>query len=280
LPRNRLSRRKRLALDGNRESVTREMLGDECSRYYFGENVGLLVFRAWYPCITTPGHQANMQTYDFPVRLKFVEQPFDDRPFHESSDNNRGWNLTEWQRCAQELQEEGVRAIVCGCGLTGMIQSRIQATVEIPVVSSTLLYVPEMIAALPKGKRLGIITVGESFLRAHDNALFRECGIDEGTMPLAIAGMYESDWVEEWSTMAADNFDPAVVGGALVNVAKKLVAENPDVDSILIECTDMPPWSDAVRAATGLPVFDPVDMVKRVNSEASLSMKFKTSTLI
>jgi Asp/Glu/hydantoin racemase len=262
-----VSSRKMLALDANKETVIREMQGDERSRYYFGENVGLLVLRPWYPCVNTPGHQANMQTYHFPVRLKFVEQPFDDLPFHESPDSNRGWNVKQWQRCAQELQEEGVRAIVAGCGLTGMIQSHLQSVVEIPIFTSTLLYVPEIVAALPEGKRLGVITVGESFLRGHDNALFSECGIDEDTMPLAIAGMYESEWADEWITMAAENYDPDVVGGALVKVAKKLVADYPDTGSILIECTDMPPWSDAVREATGLPVFDPVDMVRRVNAE-------------
>ena len=50
-------------------------------------------------------------------------------------------------------------------------------------------------------------------------------------------------------------------------VAKKLVDDYPDVGSILIECTDMPPWSDAVREATGLEVFDPVDMVRLVNAK-------------
>ena len=243
------------------------MSGDECSCYYYGENVGMLVFRPWYPCVSMPGHQANMQSYDFPVRLKFVEQPFDSVPFHESADTMRGWNVPEWQKRAVELQEEGVRAIVCGCGLTGSIQSYLQSVVEIPVYTSTMLYVPELVATLPEGKRLGVLTVGESFLRAHDNALLYECGLDEDTMPLVVAGMYESAWVDDWSTMASDDFDPDRVGGALVNVAKKLVADYPDVGRILIECTDMPPWSDAVREATGLEVFDPADMVRRVSAQ-------------
>ncbi len=265
-----VTRRVRLELDAQtKETVTREMVGAERGQYYYGENVGLLVFRPWYPCVAQPGHQANMASYDFPVRLKFVEQPFDDVPFHDSTDERRGWNLPEWQRRALELQEEGVRAIVCGCGLTGSMQSRLQSVVEVPVYTSTMLFVPELVGQLPAGKRLGIITVGESFLRAHDNALFRECGINEEAMPLAIAGMYESEWVDDWSMMAEDGYDPAVVGGALVNVARKLVADHPDVGQILIECTDMPPWSEAVREATGLPTFDPVDMVKRVNAESA-----------
>jgi Asp/Glu/hydantoin racemase len=261
-------RRTRLDLDpDSKETATREMEGKERLSYYFGENVGLLVFRPWYPCIAAKGHQANMHSYDFPVRLKFVDQPFDALPFHESSDSNRGWNLSEWQQRAVELQEEGVRAIVCGCGLTGSIQPMLQSVVDIPVYSSSMLFVPELVASLPAGKRLGILTVGESFLRAHNNALFRECGIDESAMPLAVAGMYESDQVDKWSTMASDDFDPAVVEDALVTVAKKLVAEHPDIGMLLFECTDMPPYADAVRQATGLPVFDPVDMVKRVNAK-------------
>lgn len=250
------------------ETISREMVGDERSRYYFGENVGLLVFRPWYPCIAQPGHQANMRSYDFPVRLKFVEQPFDSVPFHESDDEHRGWNLEEWQRRALELQEEGVRAIVCGCGLTGSIQSALQSAVEIPVYTSSMLFVPELAAQLPEEKRLGILTVGESFLRAHDNALFRECGIDD-SIKLAIAGMYESDQIDKWLTMASDDFDPSVLEEAVVNVAKTLLSDYPDIGMFLFECTDMPPYAEAVRRATGLPVFDPVDMVKRVNEAAA-----------
>lgn len=260
-------KRTRLEVDpDSKETVMREMEGEERSNYYYGENVGLLVFRPWYPCIAAKGHQANMQSYDFPVRLKFVDQPFDSVSFHDSPDNNRGWNVSEWQRRAVELQEEGVRAIVCGCGLTGSLQSMLQSVVDVPVYTSSMLYVSELADSLPAGKRLGILTVGESFLRAHDNVLFSECGIDEATMPIAIAGMYESDQVDKWSTMASDDFNPAVVEDALVTVAKKLVADYPDIDMLLFECTDMPPYAEAVRRATGLPVFDPVDMVKRVNA--------------
>ena len=143
----------------------------------------------------------------------------------------------------------------------------LQSAVEIPVYTSSLLWVPELVASLPEGKRLGVITVGESFLRAHDNALFRECGIDEDSTPLAITGMYESEWVDEWTTMASSDFDPALLEHAMVSVARKLVADYPDVGMILIECTDMPPYSAAIRQATGLPVFDPVDMVRQVNAK-------------
>ena len=66
--------------------------------------------------------------------------------------------------------------------------------------------------------------------------------------------------------MAADDFDPEIVGGALVKVAQKLMRDHPHIGQILLECTDMPPYAEAVCDVTGVEVFDPVDMVKRVNA--------------
>ena len=34
--------------------------------------------------------------------------------------------------------------------------------------------------------------------------------------------------------------------------------EHPDVRAILMECTELPPYSDALRQATGLPVCDAI----------------------
>ena len=61
-------------------------------------------------------------------------------------------------------------------------------------------------------------------------------------------------------------FDPAVLEKAVVNVATRLAEDYPDIGMIVLECTDMPPYAEAVRQKLGSPVFDAVDMVKRVNA--------------
>jgi len=66
--------------------------------------------------------------------------------------------------------------------------------------------------------------------------------------------------------MASSNFDPALLEEAVVNVATKLVQDYPDVGMIVLECTDMPPYAEAIRQKLDLPVFDAVDMLKRVNA--------------
>lgn len=255
-----ISKRSLLTLDSvTKEPIVRDMDDQEKRNYYFGESVGLLVFRPWYHCIAERGHFANMSSYDFPVRLKFVDQPFDPDGLHDGNPEWRGWNLLNWIRAAQELEEEGVRAIVGGCGLTGGIQSLLADAVDIPVFSSSMLFVPQLQRST--GKRVGVLTVSAEHLRMHDNILFKECGIDE-SLPIAVAGMNESADADKWLTMTTPEYCFEVVQEAVVNTALQLQRDYPDLGSIVIECTDMPPYSDAIRVATGLPVFDPVDMVK------------------
>lgn len=260
-----VTKRSALTLDPHtKEPIVAEMADVEKRHYYFGEPVGVLVFRPWYPCIAEKGHFANMATYEFPVRLKFVDDPFDADGFQTGNPQWRGWNQPQWIRAAQQLEEEGVRAIVGGCGLTGNMQSTLAAAVDIPLYSSSVMFVPLIQRGLAAGKRVGILTVSSAHFYAHDNALLKECGVDD-SIPIAVAGMNECADADKWLTMTTSDYDFASVQETVVNTALKMVEDYPDLGAIVIECTDMPPYSDAVRAATGLPVFDPVDMVKWVH---------------
>merc|ERR1711918_224367 len=44
----------------------------------------------------------------------------------------------------------------------------------------------------------------------------------------------------------------------MVALCKKVIADHPQVRAFLFECTELPPYSDAVRHATGLPVWDSI----------------------
>ena len=266
----RLKTKRLLTLDEkSKEPIVRNMSQKERSKYFFGEAVGLLVFQPWYHCIAQIGHHANALSYDFPVRLKFVYDFLDPEGFvNEGEKNWRGWNQPEWIRSAQELQEEGVRAIVCSCGLTGNMQSILQAAVEIPVFSSTLMFVAKIHDQQAKGKRVGILTVSAAHLLAHQQIILEECGIDK-TIPITISGMNESAGANEWLTMTTPAYDFESVQQAVVDACLKMQHDNNDLGAIVLECTDMPIYSDAIREATGLYVFDAVDMTRYVNNLVS-----------
>jgi Asp/Glu/hydantoin racemase len=47
----------------------------------------------------------------------------------------------------------------------------------------------------------------------------------------------------------------------VVEAGKQLVAKNPDVGAIVLECTNMPPYAAALQAEVGLPVYDIYSMI-------------------
>jgi Asp/Glu/hydantoin racemase len=50
-----------------------------------------------------------------------------------------------------------------------------------------------------------------------------------------------------------------------VRVARRLVADHPDVGALVLECTNMPPYAPDIARATGLPVLDIVSLVTLVH---------------
>jgi hypothetical protein len=75
-----------------------------------------------------------MSTYDFPIRRKFVPDCINPVGME---DVWPGWNLPQWKNCAEELEKEGIRAIICSCGLTGTVQNELSDAVDIPIFAST-----------------------------------------------------------------------------------------------------------------------------------------------
>ena len=55
-----------------------------------------------------------------------------------------------------------------------------------------------------------------------------------------------------------EKVDVKAVTPGMEKKALEVIAANPNIRAILMECTELPPYSDAVRAATGLPVFDSI----------------------
>jgi len=70
----------------------------------------------------------------------------------------------------------------------------------------------------------------------------------------------------ERSNLIINEFDYNKLEKELVNRAKRLVAENPDVGVVLLECSDMPPFAHAIQSAIKLPVFDFISMINWVYS--------------
>ena len=119
-----------------------------------------------------------------------------------------------------------------------------------PVWTSSLLLLPEVQAGLPAGRKVGIVTVdAHSLGAAHLEAAGAPADTPvEGLEP---GCAFQRCLLDDEPTLDLDAARDATVAAAL-----RLVARRPDVGAIVLECTNMPPYAEAVRRAAGLPVHD------------------------
>jgi Asp/Glu/hydantoin racemase len=132
---------------------------------------------------------------------------------------------------------------------------------DVPVYTSSLLQVHIAQAVIRADQKVGIITARKQSLTQKHLV-----GVGIQHYPLEIIGMEEA---EEFSTVfikGKTELDVKKCREEMVEAALKLKTLYPDVGAIVLECTNMPPFSDAIRKATGLPVFDVVTMLNYAHS--------------
>src|SRR6266480_2388622 len=216
----------------------------------YGFTVGILMLDTRFPRI--PGDMGNAATFPFPVRYHRVRGAGPDLVVRRGAEGL----LPAFVEGARALADEGVGAITTNCGFLVKFQRELAASVRVPVFTSSLLLVPLVHRLLAPGRRVGIMTVNAAGLTPEH---FAGAGI--GDIPIAVAGM---ETEKEFTRVMLDNemvLDVDIAREEHVRVARRLVAEHPDIGALVLECTNMPPYTADIQRETGLPVFDIVSLV-------------------
>ena len=217
----------------------------------YGFTVGILMLDTRFPRI--PGDMGNATTFPFPVRYHRVAGADPDLVVRRGAEGL----LPAFVEGAQALEREGVGAITTNCGFLIKYQAELARAVRVPVLTSSLLLVPLVHRTLPAGQRVGIMTVNAGTLTTEH---LRGAGI-AADVPLAVVGM---ETEKEFTRALLDNeleLDVDLAREEHVRVARRLVAEHPDIGAIVLECTNMPPYTADIQRETGRPVFDVLSMV-------------------
>ena len=195
------------------------------------------------------GDIGNPKSFAMPVRYSIIAGAY---PI-EIIRNNPQKLLPDFIQAARLLQDEGAAVITTSCGFLTLFQEELQHALDVPVLASSLFNYNTLAKSLPDGKRPGILTIAASSLsKAH----------------LAAAGIPDdcpigtTEGGEEFTRAILENREALDIDKARrdnVEAATALKARHPDLGAILLECTNMPPYADAIRQATGLPVYSILD---------------------
>ncbi len=193
-----------------------------------------------------PGDIGNVESYDFPAKIKIVSGASVQRVVLEGDPSL----ITPFLEAAKELEAEGVFAITTSCGFLAPFQKEIAEAVNVPVFLSSLLQVP--LAYAMTQERIGIVTANsETLLERH----LRAAGVPD-SIPLAVKGMQDHPAFYDFIYNEAEKIRPKEIEQEILGAVQALLLEYPDIGAFVFECHNMAPYAPAVAKATNKPVFD------------------------
>ncbi|MEL7272895.1 MAG: aspartate/glutamate racemase family protein [Pseudomonadota bacterium] len=211
--------------------------------------LGLIMLDSRFPRI--PGDIGNAASFPFPLIKKTVSGA---SPALVVRDLAKGL-LQPFIEAAQQLEAEGAAGITTSCGFLTLFQQELSAAVRVPVATSSLFQVPMLQAMLPREKQVGIITIAQSSLTMDHLAA---AGISHQT-PIG-----STEGGQEFTRAILNNepdLDVDLARKDNVDAARALVAQNPRVAAVVLECTNMAPYAADMAEATGLPVYSVIDFL-------------------
>lgn len=150
---------------------------------------------------------------------------------------------TPFVQAMQALAAEGASLITTSCGFLAAQQALFARAVPVPVISSSLL----QCAAL---QRPGIVTFDVASLTP---AVLQGAGVPTGT---PMEGLTPGCELHSRILGNETLLDLEAAEQDVVQAALRLVKQHPEIENIVLECTNMPPYRVAVERATGRPVHD------------------------
>jgi hypothetical protein len=83
---------------------------------------------------------------------------------------------------------------------------------------------------------------------------------------LVIRGLQNQKHFKDAAIDEIGILDSDGIRAEVVQAAKEIISDHPEIRSLLLECSMLPPYSEGVQQATGLPVYDFLTMIDYVYS--------------
>ncbi|KAK9781617.1 putative Aspartate/glutamate racemase family protein [Seiridium cardinale] len=195
-----------------------------------------------------PGDPFNGYTWSFPL----IHEKADNSPVSAvvSSDKYDDGFVDRFVDAGMRLAERGAVGIITSCGFLAMAQQELAARLPVPITTSSLVQIPSLLTLLPPSRSVGILTYDETRLgKSH----LEKLGIPASRCH--IRGAPSNGTLRRHIELGVQ-YVHEDISAELVAVSRQLVVDHSEIAVLCLECTNMPPFSEAIQSATGLPVYD------------------------
>lgn len=154
---------------------------------------------------------------------------------------------------AKALEQQDCDLITTGCGFLLPHQHELSIAVNVPVVTSSLCVLPYLRSIRPAGKPIGILT--------YDATKLIPTMADEDTEGLVIEGIEGGSELHHVIAEDRDTLDFAAARNDVAAAATRLAAKAGNMFAVVLECTNLPPYRDAIEDVVDCPIYDIRDLV-------------------
>merc|ERR1712039_952659 len=127
---------------------------------------------------------------------------------------------------------------------------------NVPVFMSAMCQCPMISVAFDKYDKILILTANSATLKPQKDTLLSQCGFDVDDDRFVIYGCQDVPGFD--AVAKGEEVDVEYVTPGIVKMTKDILMKIPTIRAICLECTELPPYSDALRFHTKLPVFDAI----------------------
>jgi Asp/Glu/Hydantoin racemase len=192
------------------------------------------------------GDIGNASTFDVPTHGEILRNAWPNTVVLSAGSLRQAGIVPAFQGVVRKLDRLGARAITTSCGFLVLLQKDLQMVTKLPVVTSSLMLLPKL---LQTQRRVGVLTISAGHL---GKEYLRCAGVPKDRLAdVVVQGVAPGT---EFVTRILGNqaqMDLAQAERDVVAAAVALKARAPDVQTVVLECTNMPPYIAAIEAATG-----------------------------
>lgn len=214
--------------------------------------IGIAVLDTQFP--RPPGDAGNPASYAVPVRVATVPAATVSRVVRAGAPEAA--LLAPFRAALRKLAREGATLLTTSCGFLAAWQKELAEDAPAPFVSSALCLLPRLLAAGTPKAAIGVLSFDAAKLGP---AHFAGCGAPAG---FAQGGLEPAGHLYRVIAEDRPTLDRGRAEAEAVAAARALAARAPALTTLLLECTNLPPYRDAIAAATGLRVLDLFDALE------------------
>lgn len=224
--------------------------------------LGILILDREYRRVS--GNAGNEDTYPFSVEVRRIPGLYN--PPSPPVRDEEGHLSPEAQlliAAVQDMEQRGAYAILTSCGFFALMQEEVSRSVRVPVYTSPLMFVSLAQTLVGPDAKVGILTLYREYLTRE---YFEDVvGVDFSR--LAFSDMTDAVEFRRMIDEDSNQVDEDLLRREVLSAADRLVSETDGIRAIVVECSDMTPYTELIHKRCGLPVFDYIalaDLAHRV----------------